>query len=102
VSLTGCGKRPLAAFTYVTRVIPRVVNLRGSPYGHGTRACLGRLGMGGKNEQFASEIRGAHRLAPVRRRKTHDPSASRTLLRPCWTAILLILRVILTPTKHVS
>ena len=36
-----------AAFTNVTRVIPRVVNLRGSPYGHGTRACLGRLGVGG-------------------------------------------------------
>jgi len=36
-----------AAFTNVTRVIPRGVNLRGSPYGHGTRACLGRLGVGG-------------------------------------------------------
>jgi len=36
-----------AAFTNVTRVIPRVVNLSGSPYGHGTRACLGRLGVGG-------------------------------------------------------
>ena len=36
-----------AAFTNVTRVIPRVVNLRGSPYGHGTRACLGKLGVGG-------------------------------------------------------
>jgi len=36
-----------AAFTKMTRVIPRVVNLRSSPYGHGTRACLGRLGVGG-------------------------------------------------------
>jgi len=36
-----------AAFTNVTRVIPCVVNLRVSPYGHGTRACLGRLGVGG-------------------------------------------------------
>jgi hypothetical protein len=36
-----------AAFTSVTRFIQRVVNLRGSPYGHGARACLGRLGLGG-------------------------------------------------------
>jgi len=36
-----------AAFTNVTRVIPRVVNLSSSPYGHGTRACLDRLGVGG-------------------------------------------------------
>ncbi|CBK41274.1 protein of unknown function [Nitrospira defluvii] len=35
-----------AAFTNVTRVIPRVVNLTGSPYRYGTRACLGRLGEG--------------------------------------------------------
>jgi hypothetical protein len=36
-----------AAFTSVTRVIQRVVNLRGSPYGHGHRACLGSLRVGG-------------------------------------------------------
>jgi len=36
-----------ATFTSVTRVIQRVVNLRGSPYGYGTRACLGRIGVGG-------------------------------------------------------
>ncbi len=36
-----------AAFTNVTHFIQRVVNLRGSPYGHGHRACLGRLKVGG-------------------------------------------------------
>jgi hypothetical protein len=35
------------AFTNVTRFIQRVVNLRGSTYGHGKRACLGRLRVGG-------------------------------------------------------
>jgi hypothetical protein len=35
-----------AAFTNVTRIILRVVNLRGSTYGHGKRAGLGRLGVG--------------------------------------------------------
>jgi len=44
-----------AAFTNVTRVIPHVVNLSSSPYSHGTRACLGRLGVG-KNERFASSL----------------------------------------------
>jgi len=29
------------------RYFPRVVNLSSSPYGHGTRACLDRLGVGG-------------------------------------------------------
>jgi hypothetical protein len=36
-----------AAFTSVTRFIQRVVNLGSSTYGHGNRACLGRLGVGG-------------------------------------------------------
>jgi hypothetical protein len=36
-----------AAFTDVTRLIQRVVNLKGSPYGRGQRVCLGRLGVGG-------------------------------------------------------
>ena len=45
-----------AAFTNVTRVIPRVVNLSGSPYGHETRACLGRLGVGGYEVQFTPSL----------------------------------------------
>jgi hypothetical protein len=36
-----------AAFTTMTRFIQRVVNLRGSTYEPGKRACLGRLGAGG-------------------------------------------------------
>ena len=36
-----------AAFTNVTRFIQRVVNLSGSTYAHGHRACLGMLGVGG-------------------------------------------------------
>jgi hypothetical protein len=35
------------AFTSVVRFIQRVVNLKRSTYGHGKRACLGRLGVGG-------------------------------------------------------
>src|SRR5687768_6029590 len=46
----------------------------GSPYGLGARACLGRLGVGGKNERFASSTLGARRLAPVRRRDAHSSS----------------------------
>jgi hypothetical protein len=36
-----------AAFTSVTLLIRRVVNLRGSTYCYGKRACTGRLGVGG-------------------------------------------------------
>jgi len=57
-----------AAFTSVTRFIQRVVNLRSSPYGHGTRACLGRLGVGGYEcVRFAAKTLPAHRLAGVHR-----------------------------------
>ena len=41
-----------AAFTNVTRLIQRVVNLRGSTYGQGRRACLGRLGRAVKCIRF--------------------------------------------------
>lgn len=44
------------AFTNVTRFNQRVVNLRGSTYRHGNRACLGRLGAGGY-EGYASPPR---------------------------------------------
>ena len=37
-----------AAFTNVTRVIPRVVNLRGSPYGTSTIRLFARCGLAGR------------------------------------------------------
>ncbi|OYT23706.1 MAG: hypothetical protein CCU27_07945 [Nitrospira sp. UW-LDO-02] len=44
-----------AAFTNVTRVIPRVVNLRGSPYGPSTIRLFARCGLAGQPFYAACE-----------------------------------------------
>ncbi len=41
---------------------------RGASYGHGTRACPGRLGVDGYEGPIRLGTLGAHRLAPVGRR----------------------------------
>jgi hypothetical protein len=110
-----------AAFTNVPRIIQRGVNLRGSTYGLDKRLFPQAMGGPGENslrfavrhwkltdscpsadvKRFgtlpAHRLAGAHRRGALytSRRAPHYSFASRTSLRPCWTAFLNILRAIL-------
>ncbi len=83
--------RPCAS---MRRLIRRLAHLRGSTYGHGKRACLGRLGRAGKNayaspqELPAHGTLGTHRLAPVRKRETIYSSSRAPRRRPqTWRSL---------------